>query len=78
MGCNESVLLLIHLSFQELCYGEKVLGMDVCLSGEYVEPLVPHPPVFPFCGPKKFNITIRPGKNPAHKIQFKVQTRTNP
>ena len=46
--------------------------MDVCLSGEYIQTSVPHPPVFPFCGPTDFNISLKPGKNPASAIQFKV------
>lgn len=57
----------------ELCYGEQLLGMDVCLSGEYIRPFVPHPPVFPFSGPAKFNVSIKPGKTPARKIQFKFE-----
>ena len=47
--------------------------MEVCLSGEHIQPSVPHPPVFPFCGPKNFNISLKPGKNPARAIQFKVE-----
>ena len=66
----------IPLSCQELCYGEQLLGMDVCLSGEYIRPFVPHPPVFPFSGPAKFNVSIKPGKTPARKIQFKVRNHS--
>lgn len=54
----------------ELCYGERMLGLDVCLSGQYIEPLMPHAPVFPFCGPTKYNVSIKPGQNPTQKIQF--------
>ena len=47
--------------------------MEVCLSGEHIQPSVPHPPVFPFGGPTNFNISLKPGKNPARVIQFKVE-----
>lgn len=33
---------------------------------------MPQAPVFPFCGPAKLNISIKPGDNPAQKIQFTV------
>ena len=50
-----------------------MLGLDVCLSGRYVKPLMPYAPVFPFGGPTKYNVSIRPGQNPTQKIQFTVK-----
>ena len=50
-----------------------MLGLDVCLSGQYIKPLMPYAPVFPFNGPAKFNVSIKPGQNPAEKIQFTVK-----
>ncbi|KAJ7321410.1 hypothetical protein OS493_034983 [Desmophyllum pertusum] len=62
---TEQVLLFRHMIEDikpEVCYGEQILGLDVCLSGRYIKPVTPHAPVFPFCGPSKFNISIKPGK----------------
>ena len=56
-----------------MCYGEQILGLDVCLRGEYIEQSQPDKRVYPFCGPSKYNVFIKPGINPATKIQFKVK-----
>ncbi|CAH3178702.1 unnamed protein product, partial [Porites lobata] len=64
-----------HTNTSEVCYGEQIIGMEVCLSGEHIQPSVPHPPVFPFGGPTNFNISLKPGKNPARAIQFKFGRR---
>lgn len=69
------ILYTFCLFVQEVCYGEQILGLDVCLSGRYIKPVTPHAPVFPFCGPSKFNISIKPGKNPAQKIKLTVSIR---
>ena len=64
---------IVFLSFKELCYGEEILGLDACLSGQYIKPAMPFAPVFPFCGPTKLNVSIKPGENPTQKIQFTVK-----
>ncbi|XP_074612059.1 vitellogenin-2-like isoform X3 [Acropora palmata] len=57
----------------ELCYGEQMFGMDMCVSGQYTRPLMSHAPIFPFFGPAKFNVSIKPGKSAAQSIQFKFE-----
>ena len=47
--------------------------MDMCVSGQYTRPLMSHAPIFPFFGPAKFNVSIKPGKSAAQSIQFKVR-----
>ncbi|KAL9951821.1 hypothetical protein ACROYT_G044556 [Oculina patagonica] len=69
---DESVFIVKrhYRNTSELCYGEEILGLDVCMSGQYIKPSKPYAPVFPFCGPTKFNVSIKPGENPTKKIQF--------
>ena len=50
-----------------------MFGMDMCVSGQYTRPLMSHAPIFPFFGPAKFNVSIKPGKSAAQSIQFKVK-----
>ncbi|CAH3156874.1 unnamed protein product [Pocillopora meandrina] len=70
---KESVLSVKrhHTNSSELCYGKQMLGFDVCLSGRYIMPHIPHPPAFPFSGPARLNIFVQPSRDPAQKIQLK-------
>lgn len=69
----EIIFISFFFSYQELCYGEQMFGTDMCVSGEYTRPLMSRAPIFPFFGPAKFNVSIKPGKSAAQSIQFKVR-----